>query len=241
MSWLPEYTKCAADLAAATATLERVRAIVNDRLLFSQMVPRIRATLAGQPEAPCSDCGTTTEERSPCPSCRKVFCLSCAEKPYAFCCAGQPEAPKGQEAAPLSAREHARRRGSLDGADAQALEGALSQSERDLAAANTRIAKLETERAEQMQARREDWDLEKSLRKELAAANARADSVEAHFEQCHEDWKRELARADAAERKLNQCLEHSDSQCEEWLKLRDERDQLAARVRELQEGSWPGR
>jgi hypothetical protein len=72
------------------------------------------------------------------------YCLVCTEKERrnvfgAMAMAGlrivTQEAPKGQKAAPLSAREHARRRGSLDGADAQALEGALSQAERDLAAA----------------------------------------------------------------------------------------------------------
>lgn len=39
----------------------------------------------------CSDCGSMTAERSGCPLCGEVFCQSCAEKPYEFCCGnGEP-------------------------------------------------------------------------------------------------------------------------------------------------------
>lgn len=37
---------------------------------------------------PCEDCGRDHGDRSACPSCGKVFCQDCAEKPYAFCCDG---------------------------------------------------------------------------------------------------------------------------------------------------------
>lgn len=41
-------------------------------------------------ELPCSMCGTVTEERSPCPDCKRVFCQECAEAPYEVGCDGEP-------------------------------------------------------------------------------------------------------------------------------------------------------
>ncbi len=42
----------------------------------------------------CHDCGTPTDA-GPCPGCGLVYCLPCAEKPYAFCdCTDGAEDPK---------------------------------------------------------------------------------------------------------------------------------------------------
>jgi hypothetical protein len=51
---------------------------------------------------PCEDCGTTHGDRSPCPCCGKVFCLSCAESPYAFCCDGVAPPPNPPPDVPLT-------------------------------------------------------------------------------------------------------------------------------------------
>lgn len=75
-------------------------------------------------------------------------------------------------------REHAKHRGRLDGADAQALEGALTQAERELTAATARIAELE---ANYMSAR-SMWIDE---RDRAAVANARADAAELALETEH--------------------------------------------------------
>lgn len=40
------------------------------------------------PRPRCFDCKRFTNA-GPCPGCGKVFCLTCAEKPYAFCCEGR--------------------------------------------------------------------------------------------------------------------------------------------------------
>lgn len=37
-------------------------------------------------EPPCEDCGTISDDRSPCPLCGMVLCQLCAEKPYESCC-----------------------------------------------------------------------------------------------------------------------------------------------------------
>jgi hypothetical protein len=164
--------------------------------------------------------------------------------------AGQPEAPKGQGAKPLPAREHARRRGSLDGADAQALEGALSQVERDLAAANARIA----EQAELIGVLRESegrWiTVAESEEAEKDAANARADAAERDLKATRDDkqvwinrWYERggkllelgderdqlAARVKELERSLEKAFELSESASEAYLQLRDERDELAKR------------
>lgn len=52
------------------------------------------APLPEEEEKPCLECGTTTEDRSACPLCRKVYCRDCAEKPYAFCCDGVSPLPE---------------------------------------------------------------------------------------------------------------------------------------------------
>jgi chromosome segregation ATPase len=161
--------------------------------------------------------------------------------------AGQPEAPKGQEAKPLPAREHARRRGSLDGADAQALEGALSQVERGLAAANAEIIKLKRLLATRVEADRLSEanariaELEDKLQMADCAeiaANARADAAEREAERwevCAKDLhaeRNQLAqKLEATEREANAafCIEVQLRQ-----KAEAERHQLAARVKELE-------
>lgn len=34
----------------------------------------------------CDLCGSASANASACPLCRKVVCITCAEKPYEFCC-----------------------------------------------------------------------------------------------------------------------------------------------------------
>jgi len=68
--------------------------------------------------------------------------------------------PVGGE--PISAREHARRRGSLGGADAQALEGALAmtEKERDAAIARAEAAEKRVAELEPYRAKVESWRTE---------------------------------------------------------------------------------
>jgi hypothetical protein len=90
----------------------------------------------------------------------------------------------------------------------------------DLAAANARI----TEAKAKYQIARQQRN---AANARADAAETRAKDIEGHFEQCHEDWKREKNRADAAERVT--------ADCHDVLKaLKNERDQLAARVKELE-------
>ncbi len=126
-----------------------------------------------------------------------------------------------EHTAPNTVREHARRRGALDGADAQALECALSQAARELAAANARVAELErlheqalSERdaahlsLESMTAGRDSaLELAADISDQRDAANARVAELELAWESANNRANRAFeqldaatARADAAER-----------------------------------------
>ena len=224
-----------------SATLERVRAITGARWASTgEMKDALRDALASQPEAP---------DPHTCDWFGRFTCRVCGKH------RDQPEAPKGQGAERLPVREHARRRGSLDGADAQALEGALSQVERDLDAANARAEKAEAMSVQARMLLKEDGEMQALL----DAANARADAAEKHLEQhrqedphelqavrrqladteshCRalaEDVTREKARADAAERLVTEWKKLHGEATKLWREAGDKADQLAARVTELE-------
>jgi chromosome segregation ATPase len=191
--------------------------------------------------------------------------------------AGQPEAPKGQEAtehnmqAVITAVERILSRYECSEGGNEYVEEILtvvwgqkeadsarrrhlSDSERDLAAANARIAELTVQLAGAERALASNlpasyWNGKAS--QSAAAANARADAadvrakdIEAHFEQCHEDWKREKARADAAERDAKRWDQESDRLSDIATSLKDDLAEageqisaLKSRVKELEQVS----
>lgn len=119
--------------AAAEATIQRIRVLASSDDVSIPCSNAIIEALASHPEAPDTEAAAALQQNAE----WVAQCEATGRHP------DMREAPKGQAGrSPLPAREHARRRGSLDGADAQALEGALSQAERELAAANATLERV---------------------------------------------------------------------------------------------------
>jgi hypothetical protein len=243
------------EASAATATLERVRALLTPWRSQVWTVD-LEAALAGQPEAPTASADRHYYGEPP------VY--------------GKPEAPKGQEQMTQTERmlskswaaqmglksdlaaakariaeaeakyQIARQQRNAANARADAAEGRYRQVV-DVNRANevSYRVELDDRRAENARLRADADGFEERIGKlsayndQISAAEAnaalerdqaaaRADSVEAHFEQCHEDCRREKARADAAELSVETWV------ATEREAIEAERDQLAARVKELE-------
>lgn len=119
-------------------------------------------------------------------------------------------------------REHARSRGALDGTEAQALEGALCQAERDLAASEERAAQWQ-QRAEEYRAdagvwrdRAEARAAERNEYKSRACqAESRLDEIEQAL-QCHREVKEALAAAPEATAPVPSCGEYEQGYAAGW-------------------------
>jgi hypothetical protein len=220
---------------AATATLERVRAVIETPWHNAQQVAfeRITDALAGQPEAPrvpnTYEVWRGTEKRKD----DVVLETTDIELAARTACADlsgqtfwgmkrQPEAPKGQEEP-----------------DHDCSDWAVPQS--DLAAAKAQIGGLERALSDELRAHHE-------TRLRELAANARADAAERDREATRDHVRRivtdtRLTNRGKRERLVSylagqfnpgiDCDLHSRLE-NEVLRLEHERDQLAARVKELE-------
>jgi hypothetical protein len=242
-NWRESSDRC---LTAATATLERVRASFATWCGVGGIegpvdtLDSIGVALAGQPEAPCQpntyEVWRGTEKRKD----RVVLETTDIELAARTACADlsgqtfwgmrrQPEAPKGQREQP--------ERVFPDGLICMMSDGEfvhVRKLQTDLAAANARIAELE-------QMAKVDRDALWKVIDERGAANARAVEWEQIAEQRHQDildlttdntMQRRAAedanaRADAAERGRQTMVRAA-------LDAEEQRDQLAARVKELE-------
>ena len=120
-----------------------------------------------------------------------VPCLTCADGPtcpaeqHSTCAASDytacwsPKRPRGPipsgrpaEASRLTVREAARRRTPIDGSDAQALEGALAQTEGELAGARLH-ARLTEEALSEARARIDQLEAEAEMATRMLAASGR--------------------------------------------------------------------
>jgi hypothetical protein len=159
-------------LAAANATLERVRDLADSTSSDGNTwvyLRDLRAAIDGQPEAPRAKC---------------AYCSAPPNAPDSYLdrcerCISQPEATKGQEAGRWMVGEDGLAR-KQSFPITESLTRRTYDLERDLAAANARIAELETQHDADIDA------IARAVRHE-DAANARADAAERKYEFCSKD------------------------------------------------------
>jgi hypothetical protein len=133
-----------------------------------------------------------------------------------------------------SVRQHARERGALDGADAQALEGALAQAERDLAnAAAISQARYETAEAAVARAEAAEDRVKHELgKRDRACVRAyEAEAEAAQWESAHDRALDDVASLRAEVERLTKMLDVCSAVHGHNVKLRAEVERLTAELR----------
>ena len=186
------------DILQVEATVGQWREMLRIVDTQAAAIARVRELCDGSHDLALLQVGTVRRALATAPEqgrCVKCWCDEC-----------QCAAP--EHTASATVREHAKRRGALDGADAQALEGALSQAERALAAADRQLD-AQVAALDQANARAEaEWREKQAALEKLDTANAKVAELEAalhHGDDVDAEMRDKLsaanARADAAEQR----------------------------------------